>query len=293
MKRFLSARWLLILTMSLFGTIGLFVRKIPLSSGEIAFFRAAIAAVLLAGVLFFARRKISFRGIRRALPLLLCSGAALGFNWILLFEAYRYTTVSVATLSYYFAPVLVTLACPLLFREKMTGKQWICFCMSTLGILLVTGLGDPSLGKNHFLGVLLGLSAACLYAMVVLINKFIKEVEDLPRTLLQFSAAALVLLPYVLLTGGFHFSVPDGWGWGALLTICVLHTGVAYCIYFSAIRHLPGQETAILSYLDPLVAVLLSATVLHEELSLLQWLGGALILGFTLWNELSATKKKP
>ena len=286
MKRFMYPRAMYIISMIVFGTIGLFVRNIAVSSGELALWRAVLASVLLAGYLVITRQRIPFGKIRTELPLLLLSGVAMGFNWILLFEAYKYTTVSVATISYYFAPVIVTLVCPALFKEKMTSKQWICFFMSTLGILLITKPGDLSAGKNHLTGVLFGLGAACLYASVILLNKFIRQVEGIHRTFLQFLAAIVVLLPYVCLTGGITLSGLDGKGWILLLIVGFVHTGVTYCLYFSSLKELPGQKAAILSYIDPLVAVLISVLLLGENMTILQIVGGALILGFTLWNEI-------
>ena len=291
MKKAGSPRMMIVLSMAIFGTIGLLVRNIGLSSGEIALYRAVLAAVLIGLFLLVTRQKLPLKAMKKELPLLLLSGVAMGFNWILLFEAYKYTTISVATLSYYFAPVIVTVACPILFKEKMGKKQWLCFAMSTLGIVLITGLGDMSGSNQHVIGILLALGAACLYATVVLLNKFIKNVEGLHRTLLQFMAAIVVLVPYVLFTGGTDIGTLDGTGWGCLLTVGLLHTGVAYCLYFSALRDVPGQKAAILSYIDPLVAVLVSVAILREPITWLQILGGLLILGFTLWNELSPTNQ--
>lgn len=288
MKTQNRARLMLVTSMAVFGTLGLFVRNIPVSSGELALYRAVLAAALIGIFLLITGQKIPFRAIGKQLPLLLLSGFALGFNWILLFEAYKYTTVSVATLSYYFAPVIVTLACPLLFKEKMGAKQWLCFFMSTLGLVLITGLGDLKSSSNHLLGIGYGLGAACLYAAVILLNKAMKNVEGLHRTFLQFPAAIAVLLPYVLLTGGFTLNTLDCTGWVCLLTVGLIHTGVAYCLYFSSLKELPGQKAAILSYVDPLIAVLLSVTVLGETMSVPQLIGGVLILGFTLYNEVSA-----
>ena len=131
-------RLLLVVAMTVFGTLGLFVRNIPVSSGELALYRAVLAALLIGVYLLVSRQKIPFARIKKEVPLLLLSGAAMGVNWILLFEAYRYTSVSVATLSYYFAPVIVTLVCPILFHEKLTGKKFLCFVMSTLGLVLIT-----------------------------------------------------------------------------------------------------------------------------------------------------------
>ena len=282
----LSPRWMLITSMAVFGTLAPFVRSISVSSGELALYRAVLAATLIALFLLVTKQPIPFRSIRKEVPLLLLSGAAMGFNWILLFEAYKYTTVSNATLSYYFAPVLVTLACPVLFRETLTKKQLLCFFMSTLGIVLITGTGGTG-GSNHLLGILFGLGAAVLYATVILVNKFIKTVDGIHRTLLLFLAAIVVLVPYVPSTGGITLGGLNATGWGNLLIVGLVHTGITYCMYFSALKELPGQKAAILSYIDPLVAVIISVTVLGESMTIPQILGGCLILGFTLWNEIS------
>ena len=290
MKKIANARIMLVSSMAIFGTIGLFVRNISVTSGELALYRALLAAALLAAFLCITKQKIPFADIKIEVPLLLLSGIAMGFNWILLFQAYKYTTVSVATLSYYFAPVIVTVACPILFHERMGRKQWICFVMSTAGIVLITGIGDMSSGSNHVIGILFGLGAACLYATVVLINKFIKRVEGIHRTFLQFLSAIVVLIPYVACTSGVTLSGLDSKGWICLLVVGIFHTGITYCMYFSSLKELPGQQAAILSYMDPLVAVLMSVFVLGESMTVMQILGGAMILGFTLWNETGNTK---
>ena len=282
----LSPRWMLIVSMTVFGTLAPFVRSISVSSGELALYRAVLAATLIAVFLLVTKQPIPFRAIRKEVPLLLLSGAAMGFNWILLFEAYKYTTVSMATLSYYFAPVIVTLVCPLLFREKLTRKQILCFVMSTIGIVLITGVGFSGAGTDH-IGILFGLGAAVLYATVILLNKFIKNVQGIHRTFLQFLAAIVVLVPYVLSTGGITLGGLNILGWANLLIVGFVHTGITYCMYFSALREIPGQKAAILSYIDPLLAVVISVTILGEPMTIPQILGGALILGFTLWNEVS------
>ena len=285
------ARLSIIASIAIFGTIGLFVRAISVTSAELALYRAVIAAVMLTGYFLISRTSLRLGEIKRELPLLLLSGAAMGFNWILLFEAYKYTTVSVATLSYYFAPVIVTVACPLLFKEKMGPMQWLCFAMSTLGLVLITGIGDLSAGSSHLIGIAFGLGAAALYASVMLLNKRIKGVTGLQRTYLQFLAAIAVLLPYVLATSGFTLGTLDGLGWGMLLIVGGVHTCLAYCLYFPSMKALPGQEIAILSYIDPLLACLLSVTLLGESMTPVQLIGGALILGFTLLNELHPRRK--
>lgn len=278
------AKVLLSLSMIIFGTIGVFSRNIAVTSGELALYRALLASVLIGGYFLISRQKIDFKAIKKELLLLLFSGMAMGINWILLFEAYKHTTISAATLSYYFAPVIVTVVCPILFREKLGKKQLLCFIMSTLGLVLIIGFEGMG-GGNHVLGILLGLGAAVFYATVILLNKFIKNVEGIHRTFLQFLAAIVILAPYVLFTGDLQIGKLDGKGWVCLLAVGLIHTGITYCMYFSALKELKGQEIAILSYLDPLVAVAISFFILGEEMTILQILGGILILGFTLWNE--------
>lgn len=284
------ARLSLILSMAIFGTLAPFVRNVSVSSGELALYRAVLATILIGTFLLVTGQKLPLNSLGIELFLLLFSGIAMGFNWILLFEAYKYTTVAISTLSYYFAPVIVTIVCPFLFKEKLTGKQILCFVLSTAGLSLVIGIHNLGKGGNDTIGILFGLGAAVLYATVILLNKFIKGVTGIHRTFLQFVAAILVLIPYVAFTGGFHLSSLNGTGWICLLVVGLVHTGITYCLYFSSLKELPGQETAILSYIDPLVAVIIGIVVLGEPLSWQQLAGGAMILGFTLWNELDTSR---
>ena len=290
MKKILSPRILMIISMLIFGTISIFVRNINVSTGEIALYRAIIASVAIGLFLLITKRKINFKSIKKQLPLLFISGAAIGVNWILLFQAYRYTTVSIATLSNYFAPVLVTIICPIIFHEKLTIKQIICFIMSTVGIILIIGIQDNNNNNNNLIGILLGLGAAVCYASVIIINKFIKNVDDITRTFLQFISIIIFLLPYVLLTSGFNIHTLNFTGLIYLLIVGIVHTGITYCLYFSSLKNLKGQTAAILSYIDPLFAVLISVIVLQEAITFWQILGGILILGFTLLNEISIKK---
>ena len=283
------ARSSMALSMAIFGTISLFVKHIPLASSELVLYRALLACLVLSLYLLLRRQALPLDKIKQELPLLLLSGVAVGVNWLLLFQAYRYTSVSIATLSYYFAPVLVTIACPILFHERLTRRQIVCFVMSTVGLCLIVLTGAPTDGSNHFMGVAFGLGAAVFYATAVLMNKALTATSGIHRTLIQFVGASLALLIYVPLTGGFHLGDLDGTGWLCLVVLGVVHTGFAYCLYFSSLKELSGQEASILSYIDPLMAVLVSVAVLQEGITLPQIVGGGLILGFTLWNELSQT----
>lgn len=277
-----------------FGTIGIFVKNIPLSSGEIALFRAVIAMLAIIAYQLLSGRKVKIPSSKKDGLLLLLSGAAVGFNWIFLFEAYHYTSVSIATLSYYFAPVIVMIVSPILFKEKLTMKQMICFIMSTVGLVLIIGVGGLEKSPTNLIGIGLGLSAAVLYAMVILLNKFIKKVDGVDRTLMQFLAAIIVLVPYLYMTSGIHIGNIGGIGLLNLLIVGIIHTGIMYCMYFSSLKQLKGQEAAILGYIDPLVAIIVSVSLLGESIDFTQIIGGILILGFTLLNEVNiqSFKKK-
>ena len=280
----MKARFEIVFSMAEFGTIAVFVRNIGLPSGEVALYRAVIAALALFLWQLCTRQTVRWQDVKKELPLLFVSGAAMSVNWILLFEAYKYTTVAMATLSYYFAPVIVTVASTVLFREGLTAKQISCFVMSTLGLVMVIGVSGGG-GSHDPLGILLGLGAAVFYAAVVLINKGIRRVSGLNRTFMQFLAAILVMTPYISMTGGSHLAGLDMTGAVNLMVVGVFHTGICYCMYFSSLRYLKGQEASILSYIDPVVAVILSVAVLHEPVSPLQAAGGFMILGFTVLNE--------
>ena len=276
------------LSMMIFGTIAVFVRYLSLSPGEIALYRAVMAALPIGIFLLLKKEKIRFSVWKKEGVLLVLSGASLGINWILLFEAYKHTTVSTATLCYYFAPVIVTVVSTLVFREKLTKGQILCFLMSTVGLVLITGFSDLS---TNGVGIAFGLGAACFYALVVLLNKRIRSVGGLQRTFLQFISAAVILLPYVLLSEGIHLQALDGISRMMLLVVGLVHTGIAYVLYFTSVADLPGQQIAILSYIDPLVAILISVFLLSEPMTSLQIVGGILILVFSLWNEWISGRK--
>lgn len=280
-----SAQIQMITAMGIFGTVGIFVKKIPLSSGEIALFRAIIAILAIVGFQMIRKKKLCYKLIKKDLPILMFSGVAMAFNWILLFQAYKYTSISIATLSYYFAPVIVMLLSSVIFDEKISRKQLICFGFATIGLVLVMNINHSDGNRNHMIGILFGLGAAFLYALVILLNKKIKHITGIDRTICQFTAAILVLLPYVIATSGIRIASVGSKGLMYLMILGLLHTGFTYVLYFSSVKNLPGQKVAILSYIDPLIAVIVSVVVLAESISVQQVIGGFMILIFTLLDE--------
>ncbi len=277
---------MLLLSMVIYGSIGIFRRNLPLPSAVLACYRGICGGLLLTGAAAL-QRKGSFRhiGIRKALWLAL-SGAVMGFNWILLFEAYNYTTVATATLCYYMQPTIVILLSPMLFREKITLKKGLCVLVSAAGMVLISGLiesGIPAFSELR--GILFGLGAAVLYSIVVIINKMLPGIDAYGKTIIQLLAAGIVLIPYILLTGGVPDITPDSRMIVLLLIIGFVHTGIAYMLYFGSMDGLRTQTVAVCGYLDPVTALFLSAFLLHENLSVYGCVGAVLIIGAGLISE--------
>ena len=281
MKDGTKARLGLITAMVVFGSIGIFRRYISLPSGMIGACRGLMGALFLFAVSRLRRQRMDVQSLRPSLGKLIFSGISMGFNWILLFEAYRFTSVATATLCYYMAPVFVILASPFLLKEKLTPGKLLCVLAAVVGVALVGGVGEG----GSLTGVLLGLGAAVLYATVVLMNKTLQDVPTEDRTMLQLAAAGLVLVPYSLLAENLSGVTMDGTSLIMLLIVGAIHTGWAYWLYFGSMRALPAQTVALYSYIDPIVAILLSALILGEALTPLGIVGAVLVLGATLVSE--------
>jgi RarD protein len=285
-----NAKGIYIIAMLIFGSIGLFVRGINLPSGQIALVRGIIGCSFLLAACPVMKQKISWDAVKPNLLPLLLSGAAIGFNWILLFEAYKYTSIANATLSYYFAPVFVMFLSPFLLKERLTVLKIICILSAVLGMFFIMGNSGEA-GRDNLIGIGFGLSAAILYAGVVITNKYLKGLSGLETTLIQLSAASLVLLPYILLTQKLQIFQLDRKSLILLLVVGILHTGTAYLLYFTAIRKLNAQTIAVFSYIDPISAIFMSGILLGEGLTLLQAVGGILILGATFLSEIAEQRK--
>lgn len=272
-----SAKFQFLTTMCIFGTIGLFRKFVPFSSSIIAANRALIGTLILFCVSRFSHQQISPEAIRKNLVPLLLSGAALGFNWILLFESYRYTSIATATLCYYLAPVLVILAAPIALKEKIAARQAFWVLMALLGMAMVAGVFDT--GSNiQAKGILLGLASAVLYAFIVLLNKRISGISSLTKTVVQLTVAFVSMVPYVLLTEDFSSISVSTVTVILLLVMGIVHTGIAYWLYFSCVEKLEAHTVALFSYIDPVVAILISTLFLGERMTAWGAVGAVIIL---------------
>ena len=277
--------------MVVFGTIGLFVRNIDMPSSIIAFIRGAVGALFLILFCLVTRKKFSFSAAREKLLLLCLSGGAIGVNWILLFEAYRYTTVATATLCYYMAPIFVIVMSSFIYKEKLTYKKICCTLAALVGMVFVSGVAETGIGNiGDMRGVILGVLAAVFYSSVVLMNKSLGSVPAYDKTIVQLIGAAVVILPYCLATVDMGSLSFDKNSIIMLAIVSIVHTGISYTAYFGSMKNLQSQTIAIMSYIDPIVAVILSAVFLKEQMTILGVIGAVMILSATFFSEVSLRK---
>lgn len=283
---------LIISSMLIFGTIGVFRRYIPLSSGMLAFIRGVVGSLFLLGFVKIKGIKMGKDIDKKSLILTIISGGFIGINWILLFEAFNYTTVATATLCYYMQPTIVIFLSQLILKEKLVVKKVICAIISIIGMLFVAGVIDagnaPSIADLR--GVFLGLGAAAFYSAVVMLNKMINMENAYTKTIIQLSSAAIILVPYLIATGEFTSWVSSEeinvFVIVMILILGIIHTGIAYAMYFGSMNNLKSQSIAIMSYIDPVFALILSAAFLHEKISIWGIIGAVLILGSALISEI-------
>ncbi len=282
-----KSKFRIIISMLIWGTIGVFVREISLSSLEIAFFRALIGSVFLGSVSLITKVKIEREILKKNLWFLLFSGIALGINWILLFQAMKYTTISNAILSYYFAPVFIIVFSAILFKEKIVPRNIFYLMVSLLGLFMIMRTNSMVVieGYNHIKGILYGLGGAVIYAVIVILNKSIKGLSGIHTTLVQLAIATLALVPFVVGNNSSQISSLDTRAWIFIITLGIVHTGIAYFLYFSSIKNVKGKTVALLSYLDPIMAITISFLFLGESMNIFQIIGGILILSASYLSE--------
>ena len=275
----------LVASMLMFGTLGIVRRYIPLSSAMLAMCRGVLGSVFLL-VFVLVRGGKPKLPERKATLWLVLTGAVMGLNWMLLFEAYNYTTVAAATMCYYMQPTIVILLSPLVFRERLGAKRLACAGAAIVGMLFVSGVLSGGAGQMQDIrGIIFGLGAAVFYATVIILNKKVVVEDVYAKTIIQLAGAALVMIPYVLITEGVPELALTPADIGLVLLVGVVHTGVTYALYFGSMQRLRAQTVAVLSYIDPVFALLLSAAVLHESLTPLGIVGAVLIIGSAIISE--------
>ncbi len=277
-------------SMLLFSTIGFFRNEIPLPSSLVACVRGIIGSLLIILFMALTNKRFDWEAFRKDWKTLILSGAMIGANWALLFEAYRETTIAVATICYYMAPIFLTLGSFLFLKERISWKKMICIAIAFCGTLSVSGVFGGEGG--NFKGILLGLGAAVLYGGVMMLNQKLKAYPTFDRTIVQLMIAGIVMIPYGLLTEDVSVLSCDTKGYICLAILCLVHTAFAYILFFSSMPHVDAQTVAVYCYIDPVMAVVLSALVFREELGITGIVGAILILGAAFTSEWIGSKSE-
>lgn len=288
-----AAKLKIFASMFIFGSIGIFVRYIPLPREIVSFARGTIGALFLLVIILLRRTKPDWTAVRNNLLWLLLSGTALGFNWILFFEAQDYSSVAIGTLCYYMAPIIIIVVSPFLLKERLTLKKTSCVILALIGMVCISGvIGGAAISGNEMKGILLGLAAAVLYASIVLMNKQLKGISAYDKTIVQLVISAITLIPYILLKTDLSSIDLSGSTLPLLILVGIVHTGLAYYLYFGSMEYVAGQTAAVISYVDPAIAVLASILILKEDMNFVEILGAVLIIGAALMSEITFGKRK-
>ena len=276
-----------IASMVIFGTNGLIVANISLGSAEIVLMRTFLGSLFLLAIVLV-KRSFSFADLKADLVPATMGGAALGLNWVLLFSAYRSAGVGLSTLTYYCGPIIVLALSPVLFKEKLTWNKLLAIAAVAVGMFCITGDIEP--GSDVQTGILFGGGAALLYASLIVANKRVKRLSGLNCAMYELIVAFFVVLIYLLASNVKLPVIPAAEDIVWVLAIGLVNTGLAYYLYFSSLQKLPGQTVALVCYIDPLTALLVSGAFLGEKLLGVQIAGAVLILGGACLGELKFKK---
>lgn len=271
--------------MLIFGSNGVFASMLDMSGAQLVLMRTLIGGAVLLIIILISRSRTPKEVLIREKWRLLFAGVCLGANWALLFEAYNLMNVSLATLTYYTAPVLVLVLAPFVLKERQNSLAYVGMLVVVVGMLLVVGT-DFGEGGVTVTGLVVGLGSAVFYAMLMMVNKKISGVSGLNLTFIEIIIAAVILLPYVFATSGGVPLPTDARGIFALLFLCTVNTGFACWLYFSSMNRLPAKAVALMGYFDPVSALVFSAVFLDERLSTVQFIGAVLVLAGALVGQL-------
>lgn len=281
-----------IASLLIFGTNGVVASFLTLNNTGVIFYRTVVGSLFLLSILLLQKKLPSFSVLKGQLFPVAVSGASLGLGWLFLFEAYRQIGVGTSTLLYYLGPAVFMAIAPLLFKERITMSRILGITAAFVGMILVNFnlLGSDTEGSS-FYGILCGLSSALMYAVMLIANKKVTNLNGVDRTFFQLLFAGIVVTLYALLTQKPLWPVQPS-ELLPLLILCIINTGLGCYFYFSSTHLLPVQSVAVLSYIDPLSALVFSSVFLNERMGALQIIGAALILGGAAFGELYRPRRK-
>ncbi|MEF3102275.1 DMT family transporter [Raoultella terrigena] len=293
MKHSVTGVWQMSLAMIISGSIGAFVLLSGLPVIDVVFWRCLIGALTLAGFISLSRQPFS-QLTRLMLLLAILGGVALVINWLLLFAAYARISIGMATVVYNTQPFMLVLM-GMLAGERVALIKWGWLALAFIGVVvLLSSELMQAHGGQLAAGIALALGAAFFYALTAMIARKLRPLPPQHIAFIQVIVGTIMLLPLVHLPD-FSAAFP----WRYLLILGVVHTGIMYQLLYSAIQKLPTPAIGSLSFIYPIVAIVVDYVVFDHALAPVQLAGGALILlaaaGNNLgWGDgLALSNKKP
>lgn len=274
----------LILAMILSGTIGLFVVESGQPSYNVVFFRCLFGAICLISYCHY-RKFLNFKSIdKKSMMLIVVGGVAIVANWALLFESYSHASISMSTVAYHTQPLFVVMFANLFLGEKIPSYKLWWIGLAFAGVVLIVNPSESATNQSDIIvGVGLALGAAILYAIATLITKQLKHIKPHLIATIQVSLGVFLLLPLV------DFSivpiVGNHWYW--LFALGLIHTCFMYILLYSSFQKVSTSTLAVLSYIYPVVAILIDYVVYDQNLSSIQLLGVFIILAAGLANNMN------
>lgn len=259
-----------IVSMLIWGSVGVFVRFADQPADVIVFVRVSSAFLALGLFMLSTGKSMLFPRWRWTIG----AGLVLSLNWLFFFKAIQATTIGNAVFTYYMAPVFSILWAKLFLNEKLEKQAVKAMGLAVCGLLLMLSGYEFSLTSSDTLGILFGLTGALFYSLVVVTAKYLHDVPPLTLVLVQMGVSSLVFLPAIIQAPPTFSAI----SLAAMVTMGLLHSALALGLYFTGLAKVKVQHASILSYIDPVSALLYAYLFFAEVPGVYTLAGGGLIL---------------
>lgn len=257
--------------MTIFGSIGFFSRLSGLPSLELVFVRCISATVFLTAYWLISGNYKRETWQKKEMTAILIGGVFLVLNWIFFFASFEKTAITVAISIYNLAPIIVLVIGWIFFKDRIKLLGILAVVLAFIGTVLISGISINDLsGGKSVVGPFYALAASLLYAFVIITGKYIKQASPYLVTIIQTFIGVIMLLPFVHYSFFMHLTAAN---WFYSIFTGVVHTGIVYLLFYGSIRSLPTPVISALTYLDPLVAILLDVLITGFVPAYLQILG--------------------
>lgn len=263
--------------MAIFGSIGFFTIHTGIPAVELVFVRCIFATLFLSAMWYFTGgHKTEAWRKKEVLQTCLC-GIFLVLNWVFLFKAFEEMSISVTITIYNLAPIFVLIFGTLFLKERMTIQGLLATIVCFIGSILIVGIENfQSIHQLMNSGFIWALLSALCYALTMITSKTVQNLSPFAMTFIQTAIGIIMLLPFC------DFAVFNGLStsnWIYIVGTGLIHTGFVYYLFFDSIRSLPTFLVSVLTFVDPVVAILLDIVLLSFSPTYLQTLGIILIFG--------------